>query len=81
MHDIGKVTTPVEIVEKAKKLQTIFDRIHFIRLRMDYIIQKVKLESQNKKIEMLQSGSEPAEIKKLDTDSDNQIQNLLAVCL
>ena len=79
MHDIGKVTTPVEIVEKAKKLQTIFDRIHFIRLRMDYIIQKVKLENQEKKIELLQNGSDLEEIKKLDTESDNQIQELVGI--
>ena len=79
MHDIGKVTTPVEIVEKAKKLQTIFDRIHFIRLRMDYIIQKVKLENQEKKIELLQNGSDLDEIKKLDTESDNQIQELVGI--
>lgn len=62
MHDIGKVTTPVEIVEKAKKLQTIFDRIHYVRLRMDYIIQKIKLEGQNNKIELLQNGNDPAQI-------------------
>ena len=79
MHDIGKVTTPVEIVEKAKKLQTIFDRIHFVRLRMDYIIQKVKLESQAKKIEMLQNGSDPDKIKILDTESENQIQELVDI--
>ena len=79
MHDIGKVTTPVEIVEKAKKLQTIFDRIHFIRLRMDYIIQKVKLENQEKKIELLQNGSDLDDIKKLDTESDNQIQELVEI--
>ena len=79
MHDIGKVTTPVEIVEKAKKLQTIFDRIHYVRLRMDYIIQKVKLESQEKKVEMLQNGSDPAEIKKLDAESESQIQELFDI--
>ena len=79
MHDIGKVTTPVEIVEKAKKLQTIFDRIHFVRLRMDYIIQKVKLENQEKKIEMLQNGSDPDKIKNLDTESENQIQELIDI--
>ena len=79
MHDIGKVTTPVEIVEKAKKLQTIFDRMHFVRLRMDYIIQKVKLENQEKKIELLQNGSDLEEIKKLDTESDNQIQELVGI--
>ncbi|MEE8207079.1 MAG: GAF domain-containing protein, partial [Nitrospinaceae bacterium] len=33
MHDIGKVTTPVEIIEKSKKLETIFDRIQLVDLR------------------------------------------------
>src|ERR1044071_6846878 len=28
LHDCGKVTTPVHIVDKATKLETIFDRIH-----------------------------------------------------
>jgi HD-GYP domain-containing protein (c-di-GMP phosphodiesterase class II) len=76
MHDIGKVTSPVEIVEKAKKLQTIFDRIHYIRLRMDYMIQKVKLEGQQKKIELLEKKSDPAEIKIIESDSEKQIQEL-----
>lgn len=76
MHDIGKVTSPVEIVEKAKKLQTIFDRIHYIRLRMDYIIQKVKLEGQQKKIELLERKADLAEIKKIELKSEKQIQEM-----
>ena len=76
MHDIGKVTSPVEIVEKAKKLQTIFDRIHYIRLRMDYIIQKVKLEGQQKKIELLEIKADLAEIKKVELKSEKQIQEM-----
>jgi HD-GYP domain-containing protein (c-di-GMP phosphodiesterase class II) len=76
MHDIGKVTSPVEIVEKAKKLQTIFDRIHYIRLRMDYMIQKVKLEGQQKKIELLEKKADSSEIKKIELDSEKQIQEL-----
>jgi len=76
MHDIGKVTSPVEIVEKAKKLQTIFDRIHYVRLRMDYMIQKVKLEGQQKKIELLEKRADPSEIKKIESDSENEIQEL-----
>ena len=76
MHDIGKVTSPVEIVEKAKKLQTIFDRIHYIRLRMDYIIQKVKLEGQQKKIELLERKADLAEIKKVELESEKQIQEM-----
>ena len=76
MHDIGKVTSPVEIVEKAKKLQTIFDRIHYIRLRMDYIIQKVKLEGQQKKIELLERKADLTEIKKVELISEKQIQEM-----
>ena len=76
MHDIGKVTTPVEIVEKAKKLQTIFDRIYYVRLRMDYIIQKVKLEGQQKKIDLLEKGVNKTELKKVETELNDEIQEL-----
>ena len=76
MHDIGKVTTPVEIVEKAKKLQTIFDRIHYVRLRMDYIIQKVKLEGQQIKINLLESGAVKTEVEKVEADLNNKIEEL-----
>ena len=76
MHDIGKVTTPVEIVEKAKKLQTIFDRIHYVRLRMDYIIQKVNLEGKQKIIELLEKGSNKNLINIAEEELKNKIQEL-----
>lgn len=37
MHDCGKVTTPVHVVDKATKLQTIFDRIHLIDTRFEVV--------------------------------------------
>jgi len=37
LHDCGKVTTPVHIVDKATKLQTIFDRIELIDTRFEVI--------------------------------------------
>jgi len=76
MHDIGKVTTPVEIVEKAKKLQTIFDRIHYVRLRMDYIIQKINLEGQRRIIELLEEGADKHKIEKAESDLKNETQEL-----
>jgi HD-GYP domain-containing protein (c-di-GMP phosphodiesterase class II) len=76
MHDIGKVTTPVEIVEKAKKLQTIFDRIHYINVRMDYLLQKVKLKGMEKKIELMQKGVSPEIIKKIDEEMTAKIAEL-----
>ncbi|MBK8016448.1 MAG: GAF domain-containing protein [Betaproteobacteria bacterium] len=37
LHDCGKVTTPVHVVDKATKLQTIFDRIDLIDTRFEVI--------------------------------------------
>mgnify|MGYP000203357051 FL=1 len=69
MHDIGKVTSPVEIVEKAKKLQTIFDRIQYVRLRMAYISQKIELEGQEAKIKILQNGSSPEKLNSIEKET------------
>lgn len=34
LHDCGKITTPVHVVDKATKLQTIFDRIALVEARL-----------------------------------------------
>ncbi|MCF8155051.1 MAG: GAF domain-containing protein [Rhodoferax sp.] len=37
LHDCGKVTTPVHVVDKASKLQTLFDRIDLIDTRFEVV--------------------------------------------
>lgn len=37
LHDCGKVTTPVHVVDKSTKLQTIFDRIALIDTRFEVV--------------------------------------------
>jgi HD-GYP domain-containing protein (c-di-GMP phosphodiesterase class II) len=37
LHDCGKVTTPVHVVDKATKLHTIFDRISLVDTRFEII--------------------------------------------
>ncbi|MBU0485914.1 MAG: GAF domain-containing protein [Proteobacteria bacterium] len=37
MHDVGKITTPEYVVDKATKLQTIFDRIELLRCRIEIL--------------------------------------------
>src|SRR3954464_6383032 len=45
LHDCGKVTTPVHVVDKATKLETIFDRIQLIDTRFEVIKRDVEIES------------------------------------
>jgi len=37
MHDVGKVTTPEYVVDKATKLQTIYDRIEVVKTRLEVL--------------------------------------------
>lgn len=37
LHDCGKVTTPEYVVDKATKLETLYDRIHEIRTRFEIL--------------------------------------------
>lgn len=37
LHDCGKVTTPVHVVDKGTKLETIFDRVHLIDTRFEVL--------------------------------------------
>jgi HD-GYP domain-containing protein (c-di-GMP phosphodiesterase class II) len=35
LHDCGKITTPVHVMDKSTKLETIFDRIEMVRTRFE----------------------------------------------
>jgi HD-GYP domain-containing protein (c-di-GMP phosphodiesterase class II) len=37
LHDVGKVTTPEYVVDKATKLETIYNRIHEVRTRFEVL--------------------------------------------
>jgi HD-GYP domain-containing protein (c-di-GMP phosphodiesterase class II) len=37
LHDVGKVTTPVHVMDKSTKLETIFDRIELVRARFELL--------------------------------------------
>jgi HD-GYP domain-containing protein (c-di-GMP phosphodiesterase class II) len=45
LHDCGKVTTPVHVVDKATKLETIYDRIHLIDTRFEVLRRDVEIEA------------------------------------
>jgi hypothetical protein len=72
LHDCGKVTTPEYVVDKATKLETIYDRIHEIRMRFEVLKRDAEImywqqlaEGGNK--EALQQ-SLSARLQQLDND-------------
>jgi len=57
MHDVGKITTPEYVVNKATKVETIFDRIHLIETRFDLIAEQIRTRFLNQKIQLLTDGN------------------------
>jgi HD-GYP domain-containing protein (c-di-GMP phosphodiesterase class II) len=43
LHDCGKITTPVHVVDKATKLETIFDRIHMLDTRFEVLLRDAEI--------------------------------------
>jgi len=43
LHDCGKITTPEYVVDKATKLETIYNRIHEVRMRFEVLWRDVSI--------------------------------------
>lgn len=50
LHDCGKVTTPEYVVDKASKLETIYNRIHEIRTRFEVLRRDAEIECLKRKL-------------------------------
>ena len=51
LHDCGKVTTPVHVVDKATKLHTIFDRIYLVDTRFEVLKRDAEIASLKARLE------------------------------
>jgi len=44
LHDCGKITTPEHIVDKGSKLETIYNRIHEVRMRFEVLWRDAEID-------------------------------------
>ena len=79
MHDIGKVTTPVEIMEKSTKLQTIFDRIHHIDLRMALLMEKAETDGLRKKLDLMEKGADKVKLDRVEAETKMRVDELMDI--
>ena len=85
LHDCGKVTTPEYVVDKAKKLETIFDRIALIETRFEVLKRDAEialLKQQNKALKQGNTVDEidiKPELDKLFAGLEDDL-NFLKVC-
>jgi HD-GYP domain-containing protein (c-di-GMP phosphodiesterase class II) len=61
LHDCGKVTTPVHVVDKATKLHTLFDRIHLIDTRFEVLKRDAEIKALRQQLARRGSGDAAAE--------------------
>ena len=66
LHDCGKVTTPEYIVDKATKLETIYNRIHEVRTRFEVL----KRDAVIAHLEGIVAGEEDVDVLKARLDEN-----------
>ncbi len=79
LHDCGKITTKEYVVDKATKLETIVDRIHFIAERMEILRRDVEIRQLRKQIHALRQGQtvdEAAQAAELQSETANLMADL-----
>lgn len=62
LHDCGKITTPVHIVDKATKLEAIFDRIALIDLKAQIVLRDIALAAKHGEIDAAAAESKKAQL-------------------
>ena len=65
LHDCGKVTTPEFVVDKATKLETIYDRIHEVRMRFEVLKRDAEIRCWKS---VAKGGSEKELLEGLDKE-------------
>ncbi len=75
LHDCGKVTTPVHVVDKATKLQTLFDRIHLVDTRFEVLKRDARIATLEEKLGLREARDARAEAA-LDENLARQLGQL-----
>ena len=71
LHDCGKITTPEYVVDKATKLETIYNRIHEVRMRFEVLWRDVEILVLEKQIK----GEDIAELQEYKENEHKRLMD------
>jgi HD-GYP domain-containing protein (c-di-GMP phosphodiesterase class II) len=72
LHDCGKITTPVHVVDKSTKLETLFDRIKLLDTRFEVLKRDAEIEM----LRTLADSSLPSDQTTIRVNFETRIQQL-----
>jgi HD-GYP domain-containing protein (c-di-GMP phosphodiesterase class II) len=81
LHDCGKITTPVHVVDKSTKLETIYDRINLVDTRFEVLKRDAEIAALRSREEVaLRSGGDELAhreaVHRIDHDLQAQLRQL-----
>jgi HD-GYP domain-containing protein (c-di-GMP phosphodiesterase class II) len=75
LHDCGKITTPVHVMDKATKLETIHDRIETVDTRFEVLKRDVEIKRLLDILEAERSGNQ-ASVADIDAQAERELARL-----
>lgn len=63
LHDCGKITTPVHVVDKATKLQTLYDRIGLVDTRFEVLRRDAEIDMLRRQLALRPQADAAAEVQ------------------
>jgi len=76
LHDCGKLATPEHVVDKATKLETIFDRIHLLEARFEILKRDAEIAMLKNRLRLLEQNPAAQQFDALEEQLAQQQKQL-----
>ena len=74
LHDCGKITTPVHVVDKPTKLHTLFDRIELLDTRFEVLMRDAEISM----LKSIGAGVDDSQAAAIRAEYEGRVEQLLA---